>query len=245
MRDVKVRARHLRQDHIAGDHRLFRCRRDAGQAEERGVEAFVHDAAIGEVRILLVRDDRHPQHRAVFQRAPHELRIGDRLAVIADRDASRRSQIRELRQLLAFQTFADGTDGIHATRAVPRRLGDDHLGDRPLVVRRNRVRHRAHRRVPARHCRPSSGRDRLFMFLAGLAQMGVQIDETGHDHQTAGIDGFGGRLQLLADFADRIVGDQDISFGVEPLTRIDDAPASDQQVHERLECRTQNAERRT
>ena len=100
-----------------------------------------------------------------------------------------RAEVGQLGQRFAFQTFADRADRIDAAGAVPPRLGDDHLRHRPLVVRRQRVGHRADGRVAAGHRRARAGGDRLFVFLARLAKMGVQIDQPGNDDEAFGVDG--------------------------------------------------------
>ena len=54
-----------------------------------------------------------------------------------------------------------------------------------LVERRRRVRHRADRREPAVGGRGQPARDRLGILVAGLAQVGVQIDEARRDDDPA------------------------------------------------------------
>ena len=215
MGDVQVCARHLREDHVAGHHRLLRSRRNSAHAQKRGVKPLVHHPAVAQIRIFFVRDHRNAQHRRVFQRPSHELRVPDRFSVVADPDASGGTKIGNLRQLFPFQSSAHRPDGIHATRAVPRRLGNDHLGHGALVVRRNRVGHRANCRVAAGDGGARSGGDRLLVLLPRFAEMRMQIDEAGNDHQSGGIDDFAGRAQLFPGVGDHAVFDEQIDFRVE------------------------------
>ena len=226
-----MRAGQPRQDHVARHQRLFRRRRNSAHAEERGVVALVHDAAVVEVRVLFVRDDGDAQHRRILERAAHQLRVVDRLAVVAHSDAAGRAQIGKLGQRLALQPLAHRADRIDAAGAVARRFGDDHLGHGALVVRRNGVRHRADRGVAARHRGPRAGGDRLLVLLPRLAQMRVQVDEPGSDDETGGVDRVDVRLDLLVDARDRAVLDQDVELGVEVLAGIDDAAVCDEEVH--------------
>src|SRR5690606_16958013 len=77
------------------------------------------------------------------------------------------------------------------------------------------VGHREHRRVAAESRCRRTGFDVLGVFAAGLAQVGVQIDEAGQQDLTVGVDDVteftvAGNRQLLADLGDLTVGDQHV-----------------------------------
>ena len=74
---------------------------DAAQAEASRDPAFVHDAAGGERRVLAVIDHGQAEHAGVFERAAHQVGVGDRRAVVAEGDGAGLRQFGEVRQLFA------------------------------------------------------------------------------------------------------------------------------------------------
>src|SRR6478609_8939270 len=60
--------------------------------------------------------------------------------------------------------------------------------------------------------------------------MGMRIDQPGQDQRTAHIDRLPRPREIRADRRDLAVGDRDILDTVEPLRRIDDPPALQNQV---------------
>ena len=231
MRDMQMRARHAGQDHVAGHHRLLRRRGNPAHAQKSGVKPLVHDAAVGEIQILFMGDHRHAQHRRILHRPAHQLPVRHGLTVIADAHAARGTKIGQLRQLFPFQGPAHRTDRIHPARAIPRRLGDDHLRYGPLVVRGKGVGHRADSGVAARYGCASSGGDGLLVLLPRLAQVRVQIDESRDDDEARGIDHFSSLSKFFPDFRDLAIFDEDVDFGVEALARIDNATVVNQNSH--------------
>ena len=67
--------------------------------------------------------------------------------------------------------------------------------NRGVVINRTRVGHRTHGRKASARGRARAGFDRLGAFPAGLAQMAMQVNETGRNDKTGGIERFtiGGR----------------------------------------------------
>ena len=96
-----------------------------------------------------------------------------------------------------------------------------------------RVRHAANRREPARCRRSSSGGDAFFVALAGLAQVNMQIDKSGSDNESTGIEFV---VRAAASLARRgnlghlPVTQQDVHGGINPRGRIDQMPSADEQA---------------
>ena len=109
-----------------------------------------------------------------------------------DRDR-RRGQ--HLAQPGAGGLLADEVDHLHA---VLRRVGVGHRHDRGEAAERGR---------------PAAGLDRLGLLLAGLAQMGVQVDEAGADDAARGVDHLVAvlRREIGADLGDPAVGDAHVA----------------------------------
>jgi hypothetical protein len=107
--------------------------------------------------------------------------------VVADRHRSRGHQLTELRELFPLLAESHGTDGVDARGAGCRPLLHDEPDRRLIVDRRIRVRHGADAREATGGRGHGPRGNGLAVLLARLAQMGVDIDETGRDHQPAHI----------------------------------------------------------
>ena len=122
---------------------------------------------------------------------------------------------------LPCQPDGDRADRVHVDQAdllpaVPDVVGDDRaVGDRVGVG------HREHRGVAAQSRCRRTGFDVLGVFAAGLAQVGVQVDEAGQQDLAAGVDDVGivGIGEVGADLGDLAVVDQHVdavALAVEP-----------------------------
>ena len=106
----------------------------------------------------------------------------------------------------------------------------EHLGDhRSRVGRRHGVGHRQQRRVTAERACPTTGLDRLCFLAAGLAQVGVEVDQPRSDQAAAGVDlpGPSWRIDARRHLRDPTIHHEDVSA----LSRgsVHDRAASDQQ----------------
>ena len=228
--EMHVAARQLGKQHVARDHDLFGCSGNPLQAESRGHEAFVHDAAGGQRGILAMIGNGNVERAGVFQRSAHQVTGDDGLAVVRDRDGPGAHHLPELGEPLALLADRDGADRMHARQSGAPRLPHDESHCRLVVGDGIGIRHRADRREPARRGRARAARHRLFVFVAGLAQMHVQIDEPRSDDLALHVahEGAIGRLQSAPDARDLPVLDQHISGAVQVAGGIDDVPALQQ-----------------
>ena len=79
------------------------------------------------------------------------------------------------------------------------------------------------------------GRDRLLVLAPGLAQVRVQVDEAGADDEALGVDRPGAARGAgpAPTSLDDAVLEQHVELRVDPLRRVDDAPALEQEpAHE-------------
>ena len=170
-------------------------------------------------------------------RAPHHRRVHHAAPVIADADGARLAQIGHLRELVAAQALGDGGDRAQPRAAVGGSARDHRLGDRPRVVHRGGVRHRADRGEPAGRGRVEARGDVLFVLMARVAQVYVQVYEPGHDPEPRGVDladAFSGDIppRVLADARDTAALDDDVGDLVDAARGIEDAAcAQDGGVH--------------
>src|SRR5262249_53126051 len=169
----------------------------------------------------------------VFHRAPVEPAVHDTLAVVRERDASRLRQLGQLGELLAAQILRDRADRIDPHDPFDLRLGEDVVRHRAVVVDGTGIRHAAHRGEAAGGRGPRTGRDRLFIFLSGLAQVHVHVDESGTDDLAARVDDLdvGRALEAPTEPRDLTVLDQYVLDGIDAVGRIDHAAAADQETH--------------
>ena len=151
--------------------------------EDRRDEAVVRLGAVGQGRVLGVIDDRQPERAGVGQRRPQDRRRADRRR---RRPRTRRRRHRPARRappaapLPARPSPPRGRAARPATRT--RRAAARTAASTPgssSVGRR--VRHRADGREATVRGRGQPARDRLGILVAGLAQVGVEVDEAGRD----------------------------------------------------------------
>ncbi len=191
---VQTGARHVPKDvgqdgQVARDGHLLGRGRPAAQTEDGRDETVVRLGAVGQGRLLGMVDDRQSERARVGERRPQDRGGPHRRSVIREPDHARVGQLAERRQSLPCPP-----DRHRPVREqLDRRAGGD--GGRPdlrqdagLVEGRCRVRHRADGREPAMGRRGQPARHRLRVLVAGLAQVGVQVDEPGRDDDPVGVD---------------------------------------------------------
>ncbi|SIA92430.1 Uncharacterised protein [Mycobacteroides abscessus subsp. abscessus] len=178
---VQARADVLSEQDVAGDDRLFGDGRPTGQTELAGQRRLVHLSALGEGRILAVLGDDASEALDVFEGAAHKNGIGHALAVVGeDADLRARTGHRaEGGELLALQALGDGADGTHLDPVGLLAQAQHLVDDGCRILRGCRVGHRVDGRVAADRGRSRTGEDGLGVLAAGLAQVGVDVDEAG------------------------------------------------------------------
>ena len=165
----------------------------------------------------------------VFEGAARDACVGDRVAVVGDGDRAGVAQAGQLSELAALTAERYGADRQDARGAAAR--GVEHAGDhRRGVDGWHGVGHRADGRETAAAGGGRAGRDRFFVLLAGDAEVGVEVDEAGCDHEAGGVDFAVPGGEIDAQLHDAAVEDADVERGVEPNRRIDQTPAADQCV---------------
>ena len=156
-----------------------------------GELALVHLRVLGEPGLLGVLRDHAVERLDVLQRPAHQHRVAHALAVVGeDPDPGRGVGHRpELGQSLAGQPDGDRADGVDVAvaglAAQPPHLLD-HAGG---VGDRLGVGHRVHGGEPAQRRGAGAGLDGLGVLPAGLAEVGVQVDQAGQRDQPGAVDG--------------------------------------------------------
>ena len=170
---------------VAGDDRLLGDGGPAGQAEAAGELALVHLRVLGEPRLLGVLGDDAVERLHVLQRPAHHHRVAHALPVVGeDPDPGGGVGHRaELGQLLAAQPDGHRPDRVDVAVAGLAAQPPDLLDDAGGVGDRLGVGHRVHGGEAAQRGRLGAGLDGLGVLAAGLAQVGVQVDQAGQRDQ--------------------------------------------------------------
>ena len=150
-----------------------------------------HAVRVGQPRVLRVLGDDRVERLDVLERAAHQPGVVHAVAVVGehpDRGAPSGPWCRSRRAVSPASpcdTAPTGrTSTSPASRAEPRHLLDDlgGVGDRVGVG------HRVHGGEAAERGGRRAGRDGLGVLAARLAQVGVQVDEAGQQHQPVAVD---------------------------------------------------------
>ena len=199
---VQARAHVGGKQAVAGDDRLLGDGRPPGQPEAAGELALVHLGALGQARLLGVLGDDAVERLDVLQRASHQDRVADALAVVGEDPhpgggVCHRAQLGEL---LALEADGDGADGVDVAVAGLPAQPPDLLDDARGVGDRLGVGHRVDGGEAAHRGGLGAGLDGLGVLATGLAQVGVQVDEAGEGHETGAVDDLGlGGVEVGAD----------------------------------------------
>ena len=105
------------------------------------------------------------------------------------------------------------------------------LADGPAVVDGIGVGHRAHGGETAGGGRGQARVDGLGVLAAGLAQVGVEVDESRQNETARGVEDLRIRiLEALAHASDDAVAQEQVQFPVDARGRVDHATAAQQQA---------------
>ena len=165
---------------VAGDGGLLGRGRPAPQPEDRRDVAVVRLGAVGQRRILGMVDDRQPERAGVGERVAQERRpsatgapSSENPTTPASASSPRAASVSPPRPtVIAPQTRAatgEPRRAAAASRTRARTAGSS--------IGRRRVRHHADRREAAVRGGGETGRDRLGVLVAGLAEVDVEVDE--------------------------------------------------------------------
>ncbi len=169
----------------------FRFRGNSLQAEADGARAFAHNAAGEERGILAVVNHRQIERIAVVHDLAHQARGGYGLAVVADGDDSGIFHRGDFGKGFAFAAYGGRADRPDVHGSGSGGAFDDGARDGGVVVHGLSIRHAADGCESAASGRTRAGFDGFGHFLAGLAQVAVEIDEAGRDDEAGGIEDFG------------------------------------------------------
>ena len=162
-----------------------------GQPELRRDDALVRLRARGEPVVLGVLGDHGVERRGVLQRPAHDDGVVHAAAVVGEHPhpGAGGGHRAELGHPLTREADGDGADRVHVDQPDLLAEAVHVLDDDGGVGHRVRVGHREDRGVAAERGGGRAGGDGLGLLTAGLAQVGVQVDEAGQQHEAVGVEG--------------------------------------------------------
>ncbi len=176
--------------------------------------------------------DREIQFSAQDQRLAHDAVVENGLAVVGDRDGSGGLQRAEIGERGALAAAGRGRNGKHIDDGAALGLTQP-LDPLDRIDNRNRIRHGADGSKSARSRSRGAGRNRLFVRLARLAQVHMQIDEAGRNDESAGIEFLvRAALDLVgrSHFGNAAIFQQHIHGRIDASRRVDEMATFDQQT---------------
>src|SRR5581483_3951634 len=216
---------------LPGDAEALAERGPAAEAELGGDGAEVHLAAACEARLLAVEREQPVRDRAVLERAAHQPGGRDRPAVVGERSRSGVGELAHLGELASVLPDRDRGREAHGHLRLLERPRAQAAQDLGRVDDRVGVRHREDRAVAPGRGRGRARGDRLLVLAAGRAQVDVRVDERGCEHEPGPVDdAVAVRAEPLAELRDGAAVDADVEHGVDPLDRVEDARAADDEV---------------
>ena len=149
---------------------------------------LMHHAAVHQMNILTMRHHGDILPRRILHGLAIDLGVHDTLAILGHGDHPRRLHAGIIRSLLAQLTFGHGADLMDLDTADRRSL-ILHQADHLRAVRHGLgVGHGKDRGKAATGRGRHTGLHGFLLRLSGLAQMHVQIDQTGHHETIRGVD---------------------------------------------------------
>jgi len=175
------------EQEIARDHELLGFGRYARQAKGRRDDARVHRSA-AQARLLAVLHQDRVQHFRILKRLAHHRCIGDANTIIRKGHGAALLHQRQLGQFHSFATLGDSADRIDIGQPHPLRLAQDKFNLPLIIQRRLGIGHAADAGESARNGRGRPGGDVFLLFVARLAKVHVNVDQTRRDQAIGGVD---------------------------------------------------------
>lgn len=231
--EVDAAIREPGQCDVAQHHQFLRLGGDTRNAEAARPFAFVHVPAHGQGFVLAVPGEHDTESRCVFERPPHEPVVLDTPAVVGEQAHAECGHLANGRELLAGTVDGDGAGHPHVGETGLATEQHDLTDHCCVVDGRLGVRHGDNGREPAEGGSPRAGLDRLGLLAAGLAQVGVEVDQAGSHHAAPGVEHLvavaGG--EVGPDGGDASAADRDVA--APNAAGIDDAAALDHEARHR------------
>lgn len=157
--------------------------------------------------------DQNVHALGVFQRAAHDLRIIDALAIIREHAhlGFRASHHAELSKLLALKTLGDGSNWMHVAQANVLALEPYGFRDNRLIHHWSGVRHGEYCGESALGCGGRTSGNGFSVFAAWLTQVNVHVHETWKENSPIAVDG-AVSLMSAADSCDHTIFNKHIRW---------------------------------
>ena len=229
MRDVQTAAGKRGDFNVASHADRFRRSRHALQSQSNGSRTFAHHTTRSQRNVLAMIDYRQAQRAAVLHGLAEQPRGGHGFSVVADGYDSRILHCRDFSQCFAFAPDGRGADRPNAHRSPSLRAINHETSDGSVVVDRLGIGHRADRRKASTSRGTRAGLDGFREFLAGHAQVAMQVNKSGSDDQAGGVENFRAvRREARAQAQNPFPVDQNIQGALGAARGIHDAPVLNQ-----------------
>jgi hypothetical protein len=232
VRYMYARAGYLSEHYVTRDVAFFGSAVYPLQTEKSRIPAFIHHSPGRKACVLAMIDNDKAVIARILHRVSHNLGIHHGISIIGDRDRAGLFHLGHLRKLYARRRARDCAHGKYSCQPRLVRFLYNVAGHGGVIVYGIRIRHRANGGKPARDRRGRSRCDCLFILLAGLAQVDVEIDKSRSHYESSGVEYF--RALRLDSFSDRCyapVNDEQVRNLVVPLRWIEDPASFDKQFH--------------
>ncbi len=138
----------------------------------------MHEPFLAEVKVFTMVNDERLQEIRILQGPPHHQAVLDTFAIVGESHGARVDKIGHIRKLLSLEAFGDGRDREDIHQGSLFCFGEDIFCDSAVVIHGVCVGHGAKRGEPSFGGSQRGGINILFIFLAGLSEVSVHIDET-------------------------------------------------------------------
>ncbi len=218
---VDRRVAEFREHDVARDDHLLTSARPAGKAKPEAPLALVHDTVADDRVVLAVVHDGETEHAGVFHCAAHDFVVLNAVAIVGECDHSGIKKRSDRSKFLAFQPLGDrsGAENIHTGFA--RCLFLDPSDRCGAVGRRIGIRHGDDGSESSCRCGACAAGHCLFVRLAWLAQVDMDVDQTRRYDEADGVNGLG--LLARHRLGDLAIGDPEVGGFVTVVGRVDDA----------------------
>jgi len=167
--------------------------------------------------------DRQVEHFGVFHCPAHDLIALHTFAVVGHRDHAGLLELAGGGELLAVHPDGQATGRVNMDDRVARDFVHDALAGTRIVADPTGDGHADHGGKTARSCGARATGDVLFVRLARITEMHVNIDQPRCHYQAAGIDPGGGRVLGIVQVLDQhAVHGKNIADGIALIGGVDD-----------------------
>ncbi len=223
--DVVACADAFIEEEIACDHEFLGDGGETGEAEFDGGGAGVHGPA-GKRWFFAVLGEDAAEHFDVLEGFEHDGGGSDADAIIGEADGTGGVHEGHLGEFLPLAALGDGADGKNIAKCGGLGAGMDEADLGVIIESGRSVGHAADGGEATRGGGGAASGDGFLGFLAGLAEVNVDVDEARCDREAGAVNdgevrGFGAERIGFTDRGDFAVGDKQVGGALHFLRRIE------------------------